>query len=199
MIRFRKAQRVIIMNKAFLIGESIYLRPAEPDDAPTFAACINDPVVRHSYFTHTPVSITAQTKKIASFYEGGSDYIPFVIVRKDNDRAIGTTALHRVDLVSGAAIFGICICDEASRGMGFGSETTKLMLHYAFDILNMHRIQLHVWVGNARGISAYTKAGFKKEGTLREAMKHNGEYCDFHVMGILEDEYRTLQKKKKAD
>ncbi len=181
-------------NNPFMIGEKVYLRPVEPTDAPIMAACNNDPLVRLSYFTHTPTSLTCQTARIASFYAPGSDYIPFIIVRKDNNEPVGQTALHRVDLVSGACVFGICICTESARGLGIGSEVTKLMLNYAFDVLNMHRVQLHVWVGNSRGLAAYKKAGFRKEGTLREAMKHNGEYCDFDVMGILEDEYRAMQK-----
>ena len=68
------------------------------------------------------------------------------------------------------------------------------MLHYAFNILNLHRVQLHAWVGNEAGIRAYKKAGFVEEGRLREAMKHDGQWCDFLVMGVLEAEWRSRQK-----
>ena len=181
------------MKNVFMSGKNIYLRAIEPEDASIVAACNNDPQVRVSFFTHTPTNVTTTTKRIESFYQAGSDYIPFAICRADNDKAVGVTALHRVDLVSHAAVFSVCISDPAEWGKGAGGEATRLMLKYAFDILNLHRVQLHVWVGNTAGFQAYQRAGFVKEGLLREAMAHNGEYCDFYVMGILEKEYRAKQ------
>lgn len=182
------------MKNPFLIGKSVYLRPVEPDDAALLAACNNDPAVRLSFFTHTPTNEFQQRRQAESLYQPGSDYIPLVICPLDDDtgRGIGITAFHRVDLVSHAAVYSIRICDPAQWGKGYGSEVTRLMLHYAFDILNLHRVQLHVWTENLRGIRAYEKAGFVREGRLREAMRHDGQYCDFYVMGILDHEWRSL-------
>ncbi|MCX7719342.1 MAG: GNAT family N-acetyltransferase [Candidatus Sumerlaeaceae bacterium] len=182
------------MQSVFMAGENIFLRAVEPEDAAILAACNNDPQVRVSFFTHTPTSIAAQQKRIETFYQPGADYIPFVICPKDTGEGIGITALHRVDLVSRAAVFSVCISDPAHWGKGYGGEATRLMLKYAFDVLNLHRVQLHVWAENKAGIRAYAKAGFRHEGTLREAMVHDGKYCDFHVMGILEGEWRALQQ-----
>jgi RimJ/RimL family protein N-acetyltransferase len=188
------------MRNPFIVGEKVYLRPVELADAPILAACNNDPAVRVSFFTHTPTNIYQQTKHIESLYQPGCDYIPFVIcpLEVPSDEGIGITALHRVDLVSHAAVYSIRICDPGHWGKGYGSEVTELMLHYAFDILNLHRVQLHVWTENTRGIRAYEKAGFVREGLLREAMMHNGKYCDFYVMGILVREWRALQEAKNA-
>ena len=182
------------MKGAFLVGPHTYLRPVEPEDAAVVAACTNDPDVRLSYFTHTPVSIALTTRRIQSFYEAGADYIPFMICVRETEKPIGVTALHRVDLVSHAAVFSICICDPDEWGRGYGGEVTRLMLKYSFEILNLHRVQLHVWADNEKGIRAYETAGFVREGVLREAMMHLGKYCDFLVMGILESEWRANQQ-----
>ncbi len=181
------------MKEAFLLGERVALRAAEPEDAPLFAACNNSPAARATFFTHTPVSLAREQSRLAGFYAPGADYIPLVICRREDGAAVGVTAFHRVDLVSRAAVYSICLPDSADWGKGYGGEVTRLMLHYAFDILNLHRVQLHVWTGNKAGARAYEKAGFRHEGLLREAMRHNGEWCDFHVMGILESEYRALR------
>jgi RimJ/RimL family protein N-acetyltransferase len=186
------------MKNVFMQGERIYLRAVEPDDAYILAACNNDPSVRISFFTHTPTSVFLQQKRVESFYQAGSDYIPFVICACEDSAAIGITALHRVDLVSHAAVFSICISDPAQWGKGYGGEATSLMLKYSFDVLSLHRVQLHVWAGNTAGITAYEKAGFVREGLLREAMCHDGKYCDFHVMGILEREWRKAQSRRKS-
>ena len=34
----------------------------------------------------------------------------------------------------------------------------------------------------------------RHEGVLREAMRHDGQWCDFLVMGLLEDEWRALRR-----
>ncbi len=182
------------MKNQFLVGDKIYLRPVEPEDADVVAACSNDPQVRVSFFTHTPASIARESERIRDFYKPGSDYIPLTICMKETDEAVGITAFHRVDQVSRAAVFSICISQPEFWGQGCAGEATRLMLVYAFDILNFHRVHLHVWTENTAGIRAYEKAGFKREGCLREAMRHNGKWCDFLVMGALEDEWRAAQK-----
>ena len=183
------------MANPFLVGERIYLRPLEPTDAPLLAACNNDPEVRISFFTHTPCSVSQQADRIRGFYGAGADYLPLAICPRETDLAIGVTAYHRLDLVSHAAVFSICIADADQRGRGYATEVTRLMLKYGFDILNLHRVQLHVWADNAKAVHTYEKCGFRMEGTLREAMRHDGVYCDFHVMGILDREWRGVQGK----
>lgn len=179
------------MKNIFIETERLYLRPLEPTDAPLLAACNNDPAVRESFFTHTPTSLVRQAERIAGLYKAGDDYIPLAICLWEGDRAIGVTALHRVDLVSGAAVFSICLADREEWGKGYAGEATTAMVSYAFDVLNLHRLHLHVWTGNEAAVRAYRKAGFVLEGTLREAMMHRGERCDFHVMGLLAPEWRA--------
>lgn len=187
------------MRNPFTTGERLYLRPLEPEDAPLLAACNNDPAVRVSFFTHTPVSVHACEQKIRGLYGAGADYLPLAICLIEDNSAIGITAWHRLDLVSRAAVFAICIADSTQWGRGFAGEATRLMLAYGFDVLNLHRVHLHVWAGNEAALRTYEKCGFVLEGTLRQAMMHNGQWCDFHVMGLLEDEWRRGSGKRKEE
>ncbi len=66
------------------------------------------------------------------------------------------------------------------------------MVKYAFDVLNMHRVQLEVFESNPRGIRCYEKIGFKREGVLREGHYRNGKYDNVVVMGILRDEVQPI-------
>jgi len=176
------------MENAFMEGEKIYLRPIDLNDVDLFCDCINSLDVRYTFFTSFPTNRSRQDDLLKNLYKE-KDYIPFAIVAKDTDEAVGVTAFHRIDYVSKAAIFSIIVTKAENWGKGYGSEATKLMVEYGFEILNLNRIQLHVFAGNERGIKAYEKAGFVREGLLREAMYHNNEYCDFYVMGILRKEY----------
>jgi RimJ/RimL family protein N-acetyltransferase len=77
-----------------------------------------------------------------------------------------------------SACFGITIGAKDEWGKGYGTETTVLMVRYAFETLNLNRVWLHVFEYNQRGLRTYDKIGFKREGVLRQDHYQNGRYWD---------------------
>jgi RimJ/RimL family protein N-acetyltransferase len=59
---------------------------------------------------------------------------------------------------------------------------------FGFRDLNLHRISLQVFATNKRAITTYERAGFRHEGTMRQAAFIDGRFVDVVVMGILEGE-----------
>lgn len=174
----------------FLEGNKIYLRPVESKDVELVQFGKNNTEVRETLFLFAPMTYEQVKEEIAQ-WSGSADKIIFTICDQTSDEPVGQTAFVRIDYVSRAAVFYIAIYDPQYWSKGFGKEATQLMVKYAFDVLNLNRIQLHVSAENIHGVEAYKKAGFKIEGTLRQAMYHNNKYIDFYVMGILrEDFYR---------
>jgi RimJ/RimL family protein N-acetyltransferase len=106
-------------------------------------------------------------------------------------RAIGNTFLHELDEVNRRTRFSIGIFAPACWGQGLGTEATRLVLGYAFDILQLHRVELRVLAYNQRAIRAYEKAGFVYEGIEREGAWIAGRWESDLCMSILEDEYRA--------
>ncbi len=184
------------MENQFVVGKNVYLRPVELKDALIYCQWTNNPEVRLTFFTAFPINLIRQEEQIKELYKQ-RDFIPFTIVVKKTDKPIGITAFHRVDLVGRAAIYSIVISDPGEWGKGYGSEVTELMVEYGFNVLNLNRIQLHVVVHNSRGIKAYEKAGFRKEGLLRQAMYQNDQYFDFYVMAILREEFYGKKRVRK--
>lgn len=172
----------------FLEGSKIYLSPFEEDDLEIYFHGNNSEAVRETLFLFSPVTKEEMKAEIEKWITESTTKL-FTICDKGSDKAVGTTALFRIDYMSRAAVFFIAIYDQNSWSKGFGSEATELMLKYSFDILNLNRIQLHVAVENEKGVKAYRRNGFEIEGKLRQAMYHNNKYVDFYVMGILRDEY----------
>lgn len=78
---------------------------------------------------------------------------------------------------------------KKSGGQGIGRDAFELLLNYAFNELNFHRLSLRVFSFNRRAITLYKKLGFKEEGIMREAFYRSGQWHDIHMMGILKGEY----------
>jgi len=172
----------------FIQGNKIFLRSFRPGDELMIARIENHPDPRQTLFYALPTTIEQQREKIYKQIEDPNTIV-FTICRNEDDEPVGQTAFVRIDWVGRMAIFYIGIADKENWNKGYGSEVTRLMIDYAFNTLNLNRIQLHVAAENEAAVSVYKKTGFTIEGTLREAMYHEGRYCDFYVMGILRKEW----------
>ena len=75
-------------------------------------------------------------------------------------RPIGTVSLRDIDHANRTATFGILIGEREEWGKGYGTETTRLMLDYAFSVLGLNNVMLTVFSQNERGLRAYRRAGF---------------------------------------
>ena len=103
---------------------------------------------------------------------------------------MGVGALKRVDKINRNASMSIAIYDPKNQGKGFGTDAVKCLLRVGFEILNLHRIELHVYEFLKSAIHVYEKLGFKHVGTRRKASFIAGQYVDDFIMDILEQEYR---------
>ena len=114
-----------------------------------------------------------------------------VICRDGEADPIGLVSLTGIDPVHRHAEFHILIGEPVAHGKGIGSEAAQAMLRHGFMDLNLHRIYLYVLTTNQAAIRVYEKAGFRREGTLRESAFKNGGYHDLLVMGVLQADWRT--------
>ncbi|MEH7887318.1 GNAT family protein [Bacillus sp. JJ1609] len=85
--------------------------------------------------------------------------------------------------------------DPSVWNRGLGTEVTQLVLKYAFEQLNLHRVDLRVLEYNKRAIRCYEKCGFVQEGTEREGALIEGKYETDVFMSILDREYNSLKEK----
>ena len=65
------------------------------------------------------------------------------------------------------------------------------MLQWAFDTLDLHRVQAETDTRNAASGRVLEKLGSVREGTLREDCVENGEVSDSWVYGLLRREWRS--------
>lgn len=173
----------------FLEGDSIYLRPLEMDDLPRVYRWINDPDTRVSIGQGFFPKTETDERKYLETVSNSPEAVKMAIVVKKSNQHIGVCGLHAIQWQDRCAEFGILIGEVDSRGKGYGTEATRLTVAYAFETLNLHRVQLGVLDFNSGGIVAYEKVGFIREGLERKRCYREGKYHDHLLYGLLAEEY----------
>ena len=119
----------------------------------------------------------------------------WIIIEKETEKMIGSCSCSGNRNVN----LGICIGEAEGRNKGYGTEAIKLMVKFAFEEKNAHRVYLHVLADNIRAYNCYKKIGFKKFGRERESGYYHGHYVDIIGMDMLKKEYFKLCKQQKID
>ncbi len=173
-------------------GEIIRLRRLVSDDAMTILENWNDYSLRR-FFPHPyPRTLSEIEEFIQSRNEGFKDRYVFTfgIEEKTTGKLLGFVDLGKISWVSSTGcIDNIAIFDHEDQGKGYGKDATKVLLDFAFNILNLHHVHLYVYATNIHAINFYETFGFKKQGTLREAAFLNGQRDDILIMDILKPEF----------
>jgi UDP-4-amino-4,6-dideoxy-N-acetyl-beta-L-altrosamine N-acetyltransferase len=185
------------MQNPFIVGDKIYLRPIEVEDIDSFILWLNDEDVRQYLYRTSPLNKIREKEFVENLYKEDKDIVLGIVI-KEEDKLIGNIGMHRISIPHRQAGLGIFIGNKDQWSKGYGTEALNLMLDYAFNQINLHRVYLSVMSFNARAIRAYEKVGFKREGIFREHVFRNGKYHDLYYMGVLENEWRELNGTGKA-
>ena len=173
-----------------IVGEKVRLRALQEEDAEDCWRWFNDwDVVRH-LMSRYPISRLAER-----------GFIELTMKPQENDKVyaietldglyLGNVGLHRISWEDRRATFGIFIGEKAYWGKGYGTDATRAIVRFAFEQMNLNRIDLQVLDDNERGIRCYEKIGFVREGVQRQYRYREGRYVDMVMMSILREGYEA--------
>ena len=183
------------VSMQILQGEMVRLAAVNPEtDSKLFAKWARDTEYLRMLDT-SPVRQWSERQYKKWFKEdlekGKRDEFLFLIRTLENDEAIGFIELDGVHWSHGDSYVGIGIGEREYWGKGFGTDAMKVVLRYAFEELNLHRVSLNVFEYNQRAIRSYEKVGFVVEGRERQFMRREGQRWDMIFMGILRAEWEA--------
>lgn len=114
----------------------------------------------------------------------------FAIVLKSENKVIGGTQLTNIDLKNGTAGGGIWI-NEKYQGYGYGSEAFGARIKYAFEVLNLRRLENGYFKENEKSHKMQLRFGYKDEGIKRKRFisKATGKIEDEYITGLLREEW----------
>lgn len=101
---------------------------------------------------------------------------------------IGTTGFPEIDWTNRIAHIGYWL-DRDCTGRGVMTECVRALVTYAFDALEMNRIEIRCATGNEASAAVARRLGFTRDGVLRQASLLHGNYVDNAVFSMLREEW----------
>ena len=168
-----------MIDKHRIDGSRLHLRSVRSSDVTeSYVSWLNDPEVNRyleiRFSSHTLESVRAYVEDMAA----SSDYVFLAIVLNDGTRHVGNIKIGPINRAHRFADVGIVIGEKKDWGKGYATEAIALATRYAFDSLDLHRLEAGAYDCNMGSAKAFLKAGWKEE--CRETAKwlSDGVYVD---------------------
>jgi RimJ/RimL family protein N-acetyltransferase len=170
--------------KPTLTGEFVLLRPVEAADAAGMLAAAPETVRLTGSHHFNEFTLERWENWYATRAEH-DDRLDLSIIERASGEWAGEVVLNELDIPNESCAFRITLQGPRFYGQGLGSEATRLVTDYAFNVVGVHRVELEVYDFNPRARHVYEKVGFVHEGTKRDALRWDGEWTDCHCMALL--------------
>ena len=164
-------------------GDLVRLRTVDPADAAAQHRWFNDLDVTRYLAWRYPVSLDALTARLhvtSSFADAR-----FSIEARDTGELVGYGALRGATPESRNAELDLVIGERTVWGRGLGTDAARTLCAVGFGTLGLHRVHLWVMTEHAAAIRAYEKAGFEREGVVRDRLYRRGRWHDCLLMARL--------------
>ncbi|HAV76631.1 MAG TPA: N-acetyltransferase [Anaerolineae bacterium] len=185
---------VKIINPAYRIEtERLVVRCYQPSDAHMLADSAAEsaehlkPWMPWAY--GEPEPLEEKIKRIQRFrgmFDLNQDYV-YGIFNLEESKLLGGTGLH-TRLGDKELEIGYWIHKDFVN-QGFTTESTAALIRVSFEIIRIHRIEIHCDPRNLASASIPRKLGFIHEGTLRAKTPFFDRWNDSMIWGLLENEF----------
>lgn len=158
-------------------GKQVCLRPFEWEDAEKYHQWVNDPEILPLVDRVLPVTAAGHRRWYESLVSDPRSVI-FAIDALSGKQFVGCIWLYGIDYRHRNAELRILIGDKQYWGKGIGKEAISILVRFALKQLNLHKLYAYVLATNARALGVFEKAGFVREGILKQERYVNGAFVD---------------------
>lgn len=164
-----------------LESDRLYYREITENDADIILKWRNSQEVRNNSFFQNIVTKENHSLWYDKYIKTGKR-IQFIFSNKENNIDIGCVYLSDFEHDKNTAEYGIFIGEKSNYNRGYGTEVTKTIIDFSFNILNISTLYLSVFERNIGAIESYEKAGFKRIRTDNQLI--NNKYENVIYMNI---------------
>jgi len=173
----------------FIEGETINFIPHNSEYINLYIKWINNPKVRKYARDIIPIGVHDAKIWFEPRERGMPNFIGFVIWHKKDKKPIGTAEVSLIDWVNGWANVGISIGEPAYWNKSIATEATEMIIEYAFNELNLNKLQGCAAIENIGSWSVAEKLGFVFEGIGKHNMYVDGKYLDEKRYCLLKEDW----------
>ncbi|MFT5755026.1 MAG: RimJ/RimL family protein N-acetyltransferase [Flavobacterium sp.] len=185
-------------NKKYTLeNESLILRPLEITDIENLIHfSINEPELwRYSLLPASNENELKNYLKVALEKRKNKVDYPFIVFDKKTNSYAGSTRFYDIQLSNKTLQLGYTWYGKDFQGIGLNKNCKYLLLEFAFEKMNMERVEFRADNANKKSIAAMQSIGCQIEGVLRSnGIKPNGERRDSIILSILKQEWDNSVK-----
>jgi RimJ/RimL family protein N-acetyltransferase len=185
-------------NKKYTLeNESLILRPLEITDIENLIHfSINEPELwRYSLLPASNENELKSYLKVALEKRKNKVDYPFIVFDKKTNSYAGSTRFYDIQLSNKTLQLGYTWYGKNFQGTGLNKNCKYLLLEFAFEKMNMERVEFRADNANKKSIAAMQSIGCQIEGVLRSnGIKPNGERRDSIILSILKQEWDNSVK-----
>lgn len=174
-------------------GKMLTLRAIEWSDLPALHSWANDPGTQDGIGElHFPSSMDFHESWFASLK---SDKLnQRFVVETPEQTIIGLSSIINIDWRNRHAWHGLVIGDSSHRGKGYGVDAIMATMRYAFDELNLARLDGSMIEYNTQSIRTYCgpKLGWREEGRKKNYFYRKGRFWDQIIVGVTREDYDAV-------
>jgi len=177
-------------------GKIVTLRAIEEADLELLHKWANDPVTQHGIGEiHFPSSLDFHRTWFQKLKDDRLNQ-RFVVETPDAG-IIGISSIMNIDWRNSHAWHGLVLGESSHRGKGYGVDAIMATMRYAFDELNLERLDGSMIEYNKLSVATYCgkRLGWKEEGRRRNYFFREGRYWDQILVGITKRDYLDLVEK----
>lgn len=172
-------------------GEKVYLKAIEPDDLDALMNWRNIPEFRKHFREYKEINSVMQKKWFETTVLNDSRTIMFSVFDSTTNELLGCCGLCYINWIHRYADLSLYIGYEQSYidDRGFAEDACKLLLHYGFNELNLHKIWSELYEFDVRKIQLYKKLGFSVDGVLRDNYFFDAKWWNSIIYSMLSTEF----------
>jgi len=175
-------------------GKRVILRAMGREDMKMICDMFNDPELENLVVGWSfPISLEQQNHWYDTHINDNNNFR--FVIEVPGEGTVGIATLTGIDWKNRIATHGIKLANVENRSKGIGTDVVMAIMRYAFDELQLHRLETTQFEENIASCKLYRKCGWKEEGRKRECIYKRGTYRDLIVVGILDSDYRELVNK----
>ena len=139
------------------------------------------------FYYQVPFNNFEDYKKLVERYQEYytlGNYFRWKILIKDTNETIGVIHLHHLDSLNNSAQIG-CIIGYNYNKHGYAKEAVSKVINFAFEKINIHRINALIVDSNKKSINLAESVGMKLESIMEDGYKINDKYYNQRVYKLI--------------